>query len=46
MKYRQLGQGLQVSALGLGCMSMSSAYGPAADPAAMIKLIRRAHDLA
>ncbi|KPC55402.1 aldo/keto reductase [Amantichitinum ursilacus] len=45
MQYRQLGQGLEVSALGLGCMSMSSAYGPAAEPQAMIKLIRSAHDL-
>jgi len=34
-----------VSALGLGCMSMTSAYGPAADKAEMIKLIRSAHDL-
>ena len=45
MKTRFVGSnGLQVSALGLGCMSMTSAYGPPADKAAMIKLIRAAHD--
>jgi aryl-alcohol dehydrogenase-like predicted oxidoreductase len=43
MKTRKLGD-LEVSALGLGCMSMSSAYGPPADRAEMIKLIRAAHD--
>ena len=31
MKMRTLGNGLEVSALGLGCMSMSAAYGPPAD---------------
>jgi quercetin dioxygenase-like cupin family protein len=46
MKKRTLGKsGLEVSALGLGCMSMSSGYGPAADKGEMIKLIRTAHDL-
>ncbi|MCK8664053.1 aldo/keto reductase [Pseudomonas azerbaijanoccidens] len=44
MKTRNLGNELQVSALGLGCMSMTSAYGPAADKTSMIKLIRTAHD--
>lgn len=44
MKTRLLGNGLEVSALGLGCMGMSSAYGPAADTQEMIKLIRTAHD--
>ena len=43
MKTRKLGD-LEVSALGLGCMSMSSAYGPPADKAEMMKLIRAAHD--
>jgi aryl-alcohol dehydrogenase-like predicted oxidoreductase len=42
---RKLGNsGLEVSALGLGCMSMTSAYGPAADKGEMIKLMRSAHD--
>ncbi|MGA3069668.1 MAG: aldo/keto reductase [Terracidiphilus sp.] len=46
MQKRTLGiSNLEVSALGLGCMSMSSAYGPAADKGDMIKLIRGAHDL-
>ena len=41
MKKRTLGKsGLEVSALGLGCMSMSSGYGPAADKGEMIRLIR------
>jgi aryl-alcohol dehydrogenase-like predicted oxidoreductase len=44
MKMRILGNGLEVSALGLGCMSMSALYGPPADKAEMIKLIRAAHD--
>ncbi|EJK83071.1 aldo/keto reductase [Rhizobium sp. AP16] len=43
MKKRQIGN-LEVSALGLGCMSMSALYGPPADKAEMIKLIRAAHD--
>ena len=46
MQKRRLGNsGLEVSALGLGCMSMSSGYGPAADKGEMIRLIRTAHDL-
>ncbi len=44
MKTRKLGN-LEVSALGLGCMGMTSAYGPPADKEAMIALIRHAHDL-
>ncbi len=44
MQMRKLGN-LEVSALGLGCMGMSSAYGPPADTAQMVALIRRAHDL-
>lgn len=40
METRKLGNdGLEVSALGLGCMGMSSAYGPAADKHEMIALI-------
>ena len=45
MKERTLGRSdLKVSALGLGCMSMSSGYGPPADKGAMIQLIRTAYD--
>ena len=40
MQKRKLGNsGLEVSALGLGCMGMSSAYGPPADKQEMIALI-------
>jgi aryl-alcohol dehydrogenase-like predicted oxidoreductase len=39
---RTLGNTLEVSAIGLGCMSMSSGYGPPADKRAMISLIRAA----
>jgi aryl-alcohol dehydrogenase-like predicted oxidoreductase len=44
MKMRTLGNGLEVSALGLGCMSMSALYGPPADKAEMIKLVRAAYE--
>ena len=44
MKTRVLGQGLAVSAQGLGCMGMSDAYGPA-DDAELIATIHRALDL-
>jgi aryl-alcohol dehydrogenase-like predicted oxidoreductase len=43
MQKRKLGKsGLEVSALGLGCMGMSYGYGPAADKQEMISLIRSA----
>lgn len=43
LKTRKLGNsGPEVSALGLGCMGMSFAYGPASDKKEMIKLIRSA----
>ena len=43
MKKRRLGQsGLEVSAMGLGCMGMSFAYGPAKDKKEMIALLRSA----
>jgi len=45
MQRRTLGKNLEVSALGLGCMSMTSAYGPAADKGEMIKMMRAAFDL-
>ena len=45
MQKRTLGKNLEVSALGLGCMSMTSAYGPAADKGEMIRMLRAAYDL-
>ena len=46
MKYRKLGKsGLEVSAIGLGCMGLSFGYGPATDKQEGIKLIRRAYEL-
>ena len=46
MEKRSLGNSnLEVSAIGLGCMGMSSAYGPAADKGEMIQLIRSAFEL-
>ena len=43
MEKRKLGNsGLEVSALGLGCMGMSSSYGPPADRQEMISLLRSA----
>ncbi|MBL8993458.1 MAG: aldo/keto reductase [Spirochaetia bacterium] len=43
MQKRKLGKNnLEVSALGLGCMSMTSAYGPAANKQEMISLMRSA----
>ena len=46
MKKRRLGQGLEVSALGLGCMGMSWAYGATeADRGEAIATIHRALDL-
>ena len=44
MQKRKLGNNLEVSAIGLGCMSMSALYGPPADKQEMIKLIRTAFD--
>jgi aryl-alcohol dehydrogenase-like predicted oxidoreductase len=45
MQKRTLGNAnLEVSALGLGCMSMSSGYGPPADTQEMVSLIRTAVD--
>lgn len=43
MQKRKLGNsGLEVSAIGLGCMGMTSAYGPAGDKQEMISLLRSA----
>ncbi|MBK7598907.1 MAG: aldo/keto reductase [Acidobacteria bacterium] len=45
MENRKLGKsGLEVSALGLGCMGMSFGFGPAGDKQEMISLIRSAVD--
>ncbi len=43
MQKRKLGNsGLEVSAIGLGCMGMSDSYGPPADKQEMISLLRTA----
>lgn len=45
MEQRKLGKsGLEVSAIGLGCMGLSFGYGPAVDKQAGIKLIRAAFE--
>jgi len=44
MKTRTLGDNLEVSALGLGCMGMSTAFPPFPEKADMIALIRAAVD--
>ena len=46
MEIRKLGNsGLEVSALGLGCMGMSFSYGPPKDKQEMIVLLRKAVEL-
>jgi len=46
MQKRKLGKsGLEVSALGLGCMGLSYGYAPATDKQQAIALIRRAYEL-
>lgn len=45
MRTRKLGNsGLEVSAIGLGCMGLSFGYGPATDKQQAIKLIREAYE--
>ena len=45
MQKRQLGKsGLEISALGLGCMGLSFGYGPALEHKAAVTLIREAFD--
>jgi aryl-alcohol dehydrogenase-like predicted oxidoreductase len=46
MKKRKLGRnGLEVSEIGLGCMGLTFGYGPAANEADALALIRRAYEL-
>ncbi len=46
MQKRQLGKsGLEVSAIGLGCMGMSFGYGPPGEKQEMISLIRQSIDM-
>jgi aryl-alcohol dehydrogenase-like predicted oxidoreductase len=45
MDRRTLGQGLEVSAIGLGCMGMSQSFPPIPDPADMIPVLRGAVEL-
>ena len=45
MQYRTLGSDLTVSAVGLGCMGMSHAYGAPADKKEMTELLAQAVDL-
>src|ERR1041385_3729946 len=45
MRKRKLGNDLEVSALGLGCMGMTFAYGAPPDKQEMISLLRGAVDL-
>lgn len=46
MNYRNLGnRGLRVSAIGLGCMGMSHAYGAPADHREMTELLAKAVDM-
>ena len=45
MQYRTLGRGLTVSAIGIGCMGMSHAYGAPADRKEMTELLAQAVDM-
>ena len=45
MERRTLGKDLSVSAIGLGCMGMSHAYGPPADRLEMTELLAQAVDM-
>ena len=42
MKHRTLGSGLEVSALGLGCMGISQSFGPSPARAEMVAFLREA----
>ena len=46
MKTRLLGAfGLEVSAVGMGCMGLSHAYGPPTEPSEAVPIIRAAHEI-
>lgn len=45
MEYRILGNNLKVSAVGLGCMGLSHAYGAPLEKAEAIGVIRRAYEM-
>ncbi len=45
MKTRKLGDGLEVSAIGLGCMGMNQVYGTAIDQGEATKVLAKAVDL-
>lgn len=45
MQMRTLGQDLQVSAVGLGCMGFSHAYGAPTEEAEAVRRLRQAVDL-
>lgn len=45
MKYRTLGKDLKVSAIGLGCMGFSHAYGAPTETKEAVRLIRQAVDM-
>lgn len=45
MKYRTLGEDLRVSAVGLGCMGMSHAYGVPVERKEAVRLVREAVDM-
>ncbi len=44
MQTKILGKDLEVSAVGLGCMGLSHAYGPAVDRTEAVRLIRQAYE--
>ena len=45
MKQRVLGNGLAVSAVGLGCMGFSHAYGAPTEEKETVRLLRRAVEM-
>ena len=46
MKTRLLGAfGLEVSAVGMGCMGLSHAYGPPTEPSEAVPIIRAAQEI-